>query len=177
MRNLVAKLLEAPLVISDELAALDAIVVLGAPLANGDLLSPVLAERCDAAADLYTKGGAPIVVVSGGVTGKAIRAEAEVMAERVADRGVPAGAIVVENRSRTTAENARFVAEILGADKRVWLVTQPFHARRARWLFRRAGLEPRVWHIADSLEYRDRARALRWLGREYGAWVRALLWR
>jgi uncharacterized SAM-binding protein YcdF (DUF218 family) len=177
VRHLVAKLLEAPLVIADELAELDAIVVLGAPLAHGDLLSPVLAERCDAAAELYAKGGAPLVVVSGGVTGKASRAEADVMAERMGDRGVPTGSIVVESRSRTTAENARFVAEILGSEKRVWLVTQPFHARRARWLFRRAGLEPRVWHIADSLEYRDRGRALRWLGREYGAWVRALLWR
>jgi uncharacterized SAM-binding protein YcdF (DUF218 family) len=177
LRDLVARLLEKPLVIADELEPLDAIVVLGAPLAHGDRLSPVAAERCDAAADLYAKGGAPIVVVSGGVTGRAIRAEAAVMAERVAERGVPAAAIIVEARSRTTAENARFVAEILGADRRVWLVTQPFHARRARWLFRRAGLEPRVWHIADSLEYRDRGRALKWLGREYGAWVRALLWR
>jgi uncharacterized SAM-binding protein YcdF (DUF218 family) len=177
VRDLVAKLLEAPLVIRDELAALDAIVVLGAPLLPGDLLSPVLAERCDAAAELYRQGGAPLVVVSGGVTGTATRAEADVMAERVGDRGVPSESIIVEPRSRTTAENARFVTELLGSEKRVWLVTQPFHARRARWLFRRAGLVPRVWHIADSLEYRDRARALRWLGREYGAWVRALLWR
>jgi uncharacterized SAM-binding protein YcdF (DUF218 family) len=124
---------------------------------------------------LYRAGGAPIVVATGGVTARATRTEAAVIAEALAARGVPASAIVVEDQSRTTAENARCAAALLGDRRRVWLVTQPFHARRARWLFRRAGFEPRVWHIADSIEYRDRRRALRWLWREYGAWGRALL--
>ena len=69
---------------------------------------------------------------------------------------------------RTHAFTAR-ILEPLGA-RTVWLVTQPFHGRRAALLFRRAGLEPRVWHIADSLQYRDRRRGLRWIAREYGAW-------
>jgi hypothetical protein len=33
------------------------------------------------------------------------------------------------------------------------------------------GFEPHVWHIANSLEYRDRRRALRWVAREYAAWA------
>lgn len=175
MRALLARVLERPLVIADELVELDAIVVLGAPLARDGGLSPVLAERVGAAAELYARGGAPVVVVTGGVTAGATRAEAEVMAEGLVDRGVPRAAILVEDRARWTAENATFVAALLGAGRRVWLVTQPFHGRRARWLFRRAGLEPRVWHIADSLQYRDSRRALRWLVREYGAWARALV--
>jgi hypothetical protein len=32
-----------------------------------------------------------------------------------------------------------------------------------------------VWHIDDSIEYRDRKRALRWVIREYAAWGRELL--
>jgi uncharacterized SAM-binding protein YcdF (DUF218 family) len=56
----------------------------------------------------------------------------------------------------------------------VWLVTQPFHGRRAALLFARAGLEPRVWHIDGSIQYRDRARAVRWLAREYAAWGKLL---
>jgi uncharacterized SAM-binding protein YcdF (DUF218 family) len=57
----------------------------------------------------------------------------------------------------------------------IWLVTQPFHGRRAARLFRSAGFEPHVWHIADSLEYRDRSRAARWVMREYAAWAALLL--
>jgi uncharacterized SAM-binding protein YcdF (DUF218 family) len=52
----------------------------------------------------------------------------------------------------------------------MWIVTQPFHGRRAARLFREVGFEPRVWHIEDSLQYRERKRALRWLVREYAAW-------
>lgn len=176
MRSLLARWLEAPLVIADELVPLDAIVVLGAPLAAGDRLTEVLAERVDAAAALHARGAAPVVVATGGRTGRATRSEAAVIAEALIERGVPASAVVVEDRSRSTAENAAFARAMLGDRRRVWLVTQPFHARRARWLFRRAGFEPRVWHITDSIQYRDRGRALRWLSREYGAWVRALVW-
>ena len=57
------------------------------------------------------------------------------------------------------------------------VVTQPFHGRRGAWLFRRAGFDAHVWHIDDSVEYRDRRRALRWLVREYAAWARQLLLR
>jgi uncharacterized SAM-binding protein YcdF (DUF218 family) len=52
------------------------------------------------------------------------------------------------------------------------LVTQPFHGRRARRCFRSVGLDARVWHLAESVEYRDRRRAIGWLVREYGAWAR-----
>jgi hypothetical protein len=38
-------------------------------------------------------------------------------------------------------------------------------------LFKRAGFEPHVWHIESSLQYGDRARALKWIVREYGAWA------
>jgi uncharacterized SAM-binding protein YcdF (DUF218 family) len=54
------------------------------------------------------------------------------------------------------------------------LVTQPFHGRRAARVFRAEGFEPHVWHIADSLQYRDRVRAVRWLVREYAAWAKEL---
>ena len=171
------RLLERPLRVADELTPLDAIVVLGAPLAAGDRLTEVLTERVDAAASLYALGAAPVVVTTGGVTRRATRSEAHVIAEGLIARGVPVDAVVVEDRSRSTAQNAAFARALLGDRRRIWIVTQPFHARRARWLFRRAGFEPRVWHITDSIQYRDRRRALRWLWREYGAWLSAVLWR
>lgn len=172
MLRLVAKLLEAPLAIADApLEERDAIVVLGAPLTPRGELSPILEERVAAALVLYRAGGARTVVVTGGNTSDAPRTEADALAEVMHEAGV--GDVIVERHSRSTAENARFTAALLAprGARTVWLVTQPFHAKRAALLFRRTGLEPRVWHIADSLQYRDRARALRWLVREYGSWA------
>lgn len=175
MIDLLARMLERPLVVSDVLEPLDAIVVLGSPLGPGGRLTPILEERVAAAAALWRAGGGRHVVATGGVTHGAPRAEASALAEALEAAGVPG--VIVEPSARTTAENARFTARLLeplGA-RSVWLVTQPFHGRRAALLFRRAGFEPRVWHIADSVQYRDRGRAVRWLAREYGAWAKLAL--
>jgi uncharacterized SAM-binding protein YcdF (DUF218 family) len=154
--NAIATLLEIPLVRRRPFAPRDAIVVLGAP-------GPaVLAERAAAAGALYRLGGAPEIIATG-------RGEADAIARALAP--IP---VRLEPDARSTAENARFVAAMIPGQS-VWLVTQPFHMRRAEYLFRREGLDAAAWHIADSIEYRDRRRALRWLAREYGAWARALL--
>ncbi len=167
-----ASLLERPLVLREPLRPLDAIAVLGAPLGPGGALTDVLEERVAAAAALWRAGGGRIVVATGGGTGP--RAEAAAMADRLRALGVPD--VLVEPRARTTADNARLVAALLAplGARSVWLVTQPFHGRRAARLFRAAGLEPHVWHIDGSLEYRNRPRALRWLAREYAAWLKHL---
>lgn len=170
MIDRIAALLEVPLVVREPLQPLDAIVVLGAPLAPDGALSPILVERVDAAAALWRAGGGRIVVATGGVTHGARRAEADALADGLRARGV--ADVLVERDALTTRDNARLTAALLAplGATRVWLVTQPFHGRRAAMLFRAAGLDAHVWHIADSLEYRDRRRALRWLAREYGAW-------
>jgi uncharacterized SAM-binding protein YcdF (DUF218 family) len=159
-----ARLAGAPLSIRDPFATLDAIVVLGAPLLPGGRLSEVVAERVRAAAALYLAGGAPIVCATG-------KGEAGPMIAALAALGVPGAALRLEDRARSTAENAACAAALLAPARAVWLVTQPFHARRARWHFRRAGLDARVWHIADSVQYERPARALRWIAREYGAFA------
>jgi uncharacterized SAM-binding protein YcdF (DUF218 family) len=164
----IARLLEAP---RHPLEPLDAIVVLGAPLRPSGRLSPILEERVAAAAALYHAGGARLVVATGGITEGAPRAEADAIAEGLAAAGIPD--VLVERDARTTAENARFTARLLAplGARTVWIVTQPFHGRRAALLFRRAGLSPCVWHIADSVQYRDRRRAMRWVAREYASWA------
>jgi uncharacterized SAM-binding protein YcdF (DUF218 family) len=170
MLDLLARALEAPLTVKHPLEPLDAIVVLGAPLRRSGAMSQILQERIVAAAALYHAVGARYVIATGGTTQGAPRSEAEAIAEGLRARGVPD--VIVESRSRTTAENARFTAQLLppGAVRTMWIVTQPFHGRRAARLFREVGFEPRVWHIEDSLQYRERKRALRWLVREYAAW-------
>lgn len=178
MFDRIASVLERPLVVRDNSPeALDAIVVLGAPLFPDGTLTPILDERIATAARLFQAGAAPRVVATGGVTHGAPRAEAEAIAEGLVAAGVPRDAILVERASLRTIDNARLTAQLLAplGAHRIWIVTQPFHGRRAARLFRDAGFDARVWHITDSLQYRDRRRALRWCVREYAAWGRWLL--
>jgi uncharacterized SAM-binding protein YcdF (DUF218 family) len=167
-----ASLLERPLVVREPFRPLDAIVVLGAPLGPGDTMTPLLAERIAATAALWRAGGGRIIIATGGITGRARRAEADVIATALHALGVPG--VLAERASRTTRENAELTKLMLDAHgvRSLWIVTQPFHGRRGARLFRRAGFDAHVWHIADSIEYRDRRRAMRWLVREYAAWAR-----
>jgi uncharacterized SAM-binding protein YcdF (DUF218 family) len=105
------------------------------------------ADRVWHAARVYHAGRAPVVVVSGGrVPGREDRvSEAEAMRGLLVDLGVPADAIVLEDRARTTRENAVFVAEELqrlGAGD-VLLVTSALHMRRALASFAGLGLNLR----------------------------------
>ncbi|MDB4953477.1 MAG: hypothetical protein JWO36_1046 [Myxococcales bacterium] len=173
-----ASILERPLVVGETSPEVrDAIVVLGAPLSRSGSRTPVLDERIAAAAALFKSGGAPRIVASGGITQGAPRAEAEAIAEGLVAAGVPRDAILVEAASQRTSENASQTARLLQplGVRRIWIVTQPFHGRRAARLFREAGLQPRVWHLAESVEYADRRRAVRWCLREYTAWGRLFL--
>jgi len=178
MWRVTARVLGRPFAIENrELEARDAIVVLGATLGPGDTLTPILEERVNAAAALFAAGAARRIVTTGGVTGRATRAEADVLAEGLVAAGVPRETIVVEDRARTTRDNAQFTAALLEPGARIWLVTQPFHAKRAERLFAAAGFAARAWHIADSIEYRDHRRATRWYLREYAAWLKAFTFR
>jgi uncharacterized SAM-binding protein YcdF (DUF218 family) len=174
-----ARVAGAPLASVSPPGTADAIVVLGAPLRADGSLSPQAEERVAVAIDLWRRGLAPVICLVGGHGPAAIAgtaAEAEGMARWVRQRGVPESAIRVDRQSRSTLENAQRAAEILLPEgrRRVWLVTQPFHTRRARWYFRRAGFEALAWHVEDSIEYREPGRAIRWIAREYAAWALAL---
>jgi uncharacterized SAM-binding protein YcdF (DUF218 family) len=99
----------------DEERPADAIVVLGAAQYNGRP-SRVFAARLDHAVSLYLAGVAPRLVVTGG------KAEGDRTTEAAAGRafavelGVPPEDILVEERSRTTLESIRGVAELLSAN-------------------------------------------------------------
>lgn len=137
----------------------DAIVILGA--APGRARD----ERVAVGADLWRRELAPMVVVTG-------RGEAGQMAAALERLGVAAAAIAIEDRATTTRENAARSAELLGRDAAVLVVSQPFHLRRAIYLFRAAGLRPTPVAAADSIQDRRPDLALRWAIREYAAWLK-----
>lgn len=164
--------LGAPLSRRDPFQPADAIVVLGARLSPDGRLTRVLDERVRAGVELWHRQAAPILCVTGG--GPPGRVEADVMAERALALGVPRAALRIERQARTTADNARLSAKLLRAERcrTVWIVSQPFHLRRATLLFRKQGLVPLAWHVDDSVQGRDPRMALRWIVREYAAFGR-----
>jgi uncharacterized SAM-binding protein YcdF (DUF218 family) len=133
------------------LPAADAIVLLGGGISGA--LQPArpypdlgsAADRVWHAARLYHAKKAPRIVVLGGpgalpsYTGDG----ASAMAALLADLGVPKGALVLETRSRTTAENARVAEKLLRelGVRRALLVTSALHMPRALRSFQSVGVE------------------------------------
>lgn len=160
-----------PLTVRGHANSAEAIVVLGAPPTRTGQVSRVCAERVAAAFALWRAGAAPKVLITGGPHGPGGVVEADVMGTHALALGLPEEALVLEREALTTEQNAAYIAALLPAGARVWLVTTPFHSRRSAHLFRRAGLQPIPYHIDDSLQYRNPRLAVRWIAREYGAWV------
>ena len=88
----------------DEARPSDAIVVLGAAQWDGKP-SPVLQARLDHAFDLYAAGLAPKVIVTGGVGTGDNYSEGEVARQYLLRKGVPAAAVLTENRGRSSYES------------------------------------------------------------------------
>lgn len=129
----------------------DAIVVLGgavAPQLIGDARGRLHrgSDRVREGALLFHAGCAPRLLVSagGGIGDDAVASEAHAIRALLTEFGIPESALILEDSSRTTAENARYSAERLaqsGARPRILLVTSAWHLRRAVLLFEHAGFE------------------------------------
>ncbi len=110
------------------------------PEYGGGTVGPYTLERMRYAARLARATSLP-VLVTGGVLKPGERPIAELMRDGLAeDFGVTVRWI--EDRSQTTAENARFSAAMLRRDAigTIVLVTHGFHMQRAAFAFAQAGL-------------------------------------
>jgi uncharacterized SAM-binding protein YcdF (DUF218 family) len=98
-------------------------------------------ERCQYAAWLYKNWvHVPVLATGGGSHGPPY---AETMSEELQREGVPAAMIWTEGKSRSTYENALFSTELLRKKgiRRIALVTEAFHMRRAELCFRKQGMD------------------------------------
>ncbi|MGH9001420.1 MAG: YdcF family protein [Acidimicrobiia bacterium] len=120
----------------------EALIVLGAAQYDGRP-SPVLAARLDHAADLYSAGLAPVVVVTGGRADGDRFSESAASAAYLHSKGVPDEAILREVQGRNSwdslAASARFLRRE-GIDE-VVLVSDPFHAARIKAMAEELGLD------------------------------------
>jgi uncharacterized SAM-binding protein YcdF (DUF218 family) len=96
----------------DERRPADAIVVLGAAQYDGSP-SPVLRARLDHAIGLYFAGLAPNFVVTGGKARQDRTTEAAAARAYALGRGVPASAILIEDRGENTFQSVEAVGAIL----------------------------------------------------------------
>jgi uncharacterized SAM-binding protein YcdF (DUF218 family) len=141
-------------------------VVLGAAQYDGKP-SPVLRARVDHAVQLWRRGLAPVLVVTGGRGDGDTTTEAAVERRYAISQGVPAAAIRMEAESRNTSESLRNVATMMGEDSReVILVSDPFHMLRLSILARRFGLRPRTSPTRTSPITKNRGESWRYTLRE-----------
>jgi len=126
----------------------DAIVVLGggsyAWLQRPEVqIDDLEHSRVAAGARAWLAGRAPVVMLSSGSNAGKGRSEADIMAAAIERLGVPDSALILEDRSRDTHDNALFSAKLAERQDihRVLLVTSSLHMPRATYWYRQYGLD------------------------------------
>lgn len=115
----------------------EVLIVLGSGAVDGEVLALSSHWRCVYAWRAWKEGTFRKVVVSG-------KAVAPLMRDFLVAQGVPAAAIVVENSSSSTRENALAAKALLAGDAGTKvLLTSDYHMFRAHAAFTKAGLK--VW--------------------------------
>jgi uncharacterized SAM-binding protein YcdF (DUF218 family) len=159
---------------TDRAAPAEVLVVLGAGTRPSGAPSATHVRRIQHAAALYEQGYAPFVLCTGGYTARHPKSEGRACADYLLELGLPAEAILLEERSRSTEENAIEAAAVMAARgwTRALLVSDSYHLLRAELMFRAQGLVvssspaqvtsgPLSWRSVYSNFYRELA-ALGW---------------
>ncbi len=102
-------------------------------------------DRLMQAIQLYKKGVAPQIIITGGSGSITFQEHKEGtrVAKYLRDIGIPDSAIVIENASKNTYENAVMTAKLLNSirpNRKYLLITSGYHMRRSLGCFSKAGL-------------------------------------
>jgi uncharacterized SAM-binding protein YcdF (DUF218 family)/glycosyltransferase involved in cell wall biosynthesis len=134
----------APLRMSAAPMRADAVVVFAGGVGESGKAGGGTEERVQHGIDVYKAGyGAHLIFSSGYVYSFP---EADVMRSLAVQQGVPADAILLEQRSTNTHENVTFTGDILRQHgwRSVLLVSSPYHMRRALLAWRKVAPDIRV---------------------------------
>jgi uncharacterized SAM-binding protein YcdF (DUF218 family) len=120
----------------------DAAIVLGAAVWSNQV-SPVFRERINHAIDLHRTGRVRKIIFTGGQGNPQEPTEAVAARTYAIQRGVAATDILIEQNSHTTYENIAYAKQIADREgiKRVLIVSDPMHMRRAIAMAKDIGLE------------------------------------
>lgn len=119
-------------------AEIDAVVVLGCSVLPGGEPSRMLADRVDAGVEVFKKGGAKALVMSGDRSD--YYDEVTAMVNRAVARGVPRECIVEDPEGFSTSESIERAGAVYGY-KRIVIVTQRYHLFRSLYIAGKNGLE------------------------------------
>lgn len=158
--------------LNDELAVVDAAVVLGNKVELNGQPSDRLQARLDKAVQLYEENYFNYIIVSGG-TGKEGWDEAEVMKNYLIAQGIPEASIIADPdgyNSYMTAENSKAIMDELDLHS-VMVISQYFHISRTKLAFEKVGFETIASAHADIFDLRDVYSTLR----EFPAYYRYLI--
>lgn len=128
----------------------DAIVVLGAGLKADGTPSNMLKDRLNGAIEIYKKGVAPKIIVSGDCSGEYYD-EVSAMRKYCIDNGVPEGDIIRDDNGFSTYETMDNVVRRMGY-KKIMVVTQKYHIYRSVYIARRMGANADGFST-DTLDY------------------------
>lgn len=117
----------------------DAVLVLGAYVLPDGTLSNMLKDRVAVGYDLYEKGKAPKIIVSGD-HGRKDYDEVNTMKSFLKNKGVAGQDIFMDHAGFSTYESLYRARDIFQA-KKVIIVTQRYHLLRAVFIARELGLE------------------------------------
>jgi uncharacterized SAM-binding protein YcdF (DUF218 family) len=126
----------------DQARPADAIVVLGARVNADGSPGSDLTSRTYHAVDLWKQGIAPYIICTGGFRNEPLSA-ASVCKRFAASLDVPPERVYLADGSTSTIEDAQATQQVMARQgwRSAVLVSHPLHLFRARWLFRREGIE------------------------------------
>lgn len=122
----------------EEIENIDCIVVLGAGIWD-DEPSPMLKDRLDVAIDLYKKGVAPKIIMSGD-HGKENYDEVNIMKSYAINAGIPSEDIFMDHAGFSTYETIYRTKEIFKV-KKIIIVTQKYHLYRSLYISKKLDIE------------------------------------
>jgi len=126
----------------DDARPADVIVILGARVNPDGSPGSDLTSRTYHAVDLWQAGYAPTLICTGGFKDEPLSA-ASVCRRFAMELGVPPAQVRLADGTGNTSEDAATAARLMAEQgwKTAILVSHPLHLYRARWLFRRAGVD------------------------------------
>ena len=123
----------------------EALIVPGARIDDRGEPYDVLRDRLDMACELYARGVAPRIVVSGRGGGSIAEDEVAAMRRYLVRQGVPAAAVCDDPLGLRTLDTMDRASTVYGFRSAI-VVTNEFHLQRAVFLAQHRGLD--VWGVA-----------------------------
>lgn len=139
INNYVQKMGSHYILNAEEIPEADAVLVLGAFVFPDGTVSQVLNDRLAVGYELYAKGKAPKIIVSGD-HGRKDYDEVNAMKDFLRDKNVPSDDVFMDHAGFSTYESIYRARDIFQA-KKIIIVTQEYHLMRAVFIARELGLE------------------------------------